>query len=635
MSTLLDTLLIKIDADARGVKGVIQQAISASVSGVGSINKQEVDWTGIFSRSVSTAVIAGIAAEFGQAIMQYTQFQAATMNLNNVGTTATQGFASSINQLGGQAYSLANSAGASIGDTAQAFESFSKAGLDGASATYAVSEAAGIARTTGQSMGDVVTELVGLFQQWGVSTLPQVQSALTGLANAAGNGQFTFQELVNTISQQGTALAGKTDISSVAIQLASLSDQSGVSKQSILNDFTAISQAAASGLADPMNTLVGNMSTAISSGPNGLITAFDLIKTHVDQWGPAVANSVAAGMGLSAGDITNFEKTTNTAFTNSATASDTLRNHLIPLDTLIQDNTTDVQNLGIYWTILQNDVAQFALPSTIALLTTSLQGWDALFKSLATTGVPNFASAIAQISVDNLAAVLNELELVGSIISDIFTKNWSQIPKDIASAQATGNALSQDALGAGKPAAAAQYGVPSTDLNTDFITGPIAERLNNPGDLKYAGQAGATQDASGFASFSSFVTGWQALLNDLKAKTTANPSMSLLGLANMYAPASDGNNPQQYAATLAQQLGTSVNATLGSLSGNLSNLAVAVAHNEDSSNPNIPAMSPSPRSSGPTTVNNNFNFAPFSNSSPYFTANQIAKIQYSQFQGGQ
>lgn len=103
---------------------------------------------------------------------------------------------------------------------------------------------------------------------------------------------------------------------------------------------------------------------------------------------------------------------------------------------------------------------------------------------------------------------------------------------------------------------------------------------NNPGDLRDIGQAGATQGAGGFASFQDPKAGYAALLNDLQTKINNNPQHTLVDFASQYAPASDGNNPAQYAANLANQLGVAPNATLGSLEPRIGDLAQAVSKNE-------------------------------------------------------
>jgi hypothetical protein len=101
---------------------------------------------------------------------------------------------------------------------------------------------------------------------------------------------------------------------------------------------------------------------------------------------------------------------------------------------------------------------------------------------------------------------------------------------------------------------------------------------NNPGDLK--------DPATGtFQQFSNPQEGFAALLNDLSYKmspqdTKLGPNATLGDFSNVYAPASDGNDPAEYTAKLANQLGVAPNATLGSLEPKIGDFANAVANNE-------------------------------------------------------
>lgn len=115
--------------------------------------------------------------------------------------------------------------------------------------------------------------------------------------------------------------------------------------------------------------------------------------------------------------------------------------------------------------------------------------------------------------------------------------------------------------------------------------GTLAQRNNNPGNLRFAGQTGATKGDGGFAKFDSYESGYQALLNDIKAKQTGktrtklNPNSTLLDLMNVYSPAADSNNPQKLAQSLAQGLGVDVNTKIGGL--DTKKLADLIAINED------------------------------------------------------
>lgn len=103
--------------------------------------------------------------------------------------------------------------------------------------------------------------------------------------------------------------------------------------------------------------------------------------------------------------------------------------------------------------------------------------------------------------------------------------------------------------------------------------GDLNMRNNNPGNLKYTGQAGATgKDSRGFAIFSSEAVGMDALVSDLNAKVRKYPDYSILQIMTRYL-GGDVNKPQvtgegnpfTYAASVAKALGVSIDAKLGDI----------------------------------------------------------------------
>src|ERR1700733_12668396 len=116
----------------------------------------------------------------------------------------------------------------------------------------------------------------------------------------------------------------------------------------------------------------------------------------------------------------------------------------------------------------------------------------------------------------------------------------------------------------------------------------IPTTLNNPGDLK-------DPSTGNFQQFSDPQQGYAALMNDLSYKMSPQddklgPNATLADFSNVYAPSSDNNDPAEYTAKLANQLGVAPNATLGSLEPKIGDFANAVANNEgydDASNTDV------------------------------------------------
>lgn len=101
----------------------------------------------------------------------------------------------------------------------------------------------------------------------------------------------------------------------------------------------------------------------------------------------------------------------------------------------------------------------------------------------------------------------------------------------------------------------------------------------NPGDLK-------DPTTGNFRKFASPVEGFEALKNDLQGKITGNThtglngNSSLTDFANVWAPASDNNDPKSYATKLATKLGVTPETPISTLSNRLDDFASAIADNE-------------------------------------------------------
>lgn len=75
----------------------------------------------------------------------------------------------------------------------------------------------------------------------------------------------------------------------------------------------------------------------------------------------------------------------------------------------------------------------------------------------------------------------------------------------------------------------------ASQFHEGWIDGSVSVKNNNPGNLKFAGQPGATVGVNNFAVFPDFYSGKQAHINDLRAKCEArNWNLSLLDLFQEY-----------------------------------------------------------------------------------------------------
>lgn len=105
-----------------------------------------------------------------------------------------------------------------------------------------------------------------------------------------------------------------------------------------------------------------------------------------------------------------------------------------------------------------------------------------------------------------------------------------------------------------------------------FYPGSLAWQNNNPGNLIYVGQPGASPGAGGFAKFATYQDGRSALTNQITldavrgTDANGNPTTTVSQLINSWAPASDPrNDPATYVTSVSLQTGFDPNAPLSSL----------------------------------------------------------------------
>jgi hypothetical protein len=95
-----------------------------------------------------------------------------------------------------------------------------------------------------------------------------------------------------------------------------------------------------------------------------------------------------------------------------------------------------------------------------------------------------------------------------------------------------------------------------------WYPGSKSYQNNNPGNLKFADQPGASgADSQGFARFPDYQTGMAALHKQIALD--ASRGLSIQDFAKKYAPSQDGNDPTSYAAQLAKAAGRKPTDPLG------------------------------------------------------------------------
>lgn len=143
-----------------------------------------------------------------------------------------------------------------------------------------------------------------------------------------------------------------------------------------------------------------------------------------------------------------------------------------------------------------------------------------------------------------------------------------------------------------------------------YYPGSISYQNNNPGNLVYAGQPGASPGAGGFAKFSTYDAGLTAEKNQITLDATrgtdinGNPTTTVSELLTSWAPPSQ-NDTASYISSVSSQTGYDPNAPLSSLDApDFTGTITATASPSDSPALDLGSMAGSLTSSGLTIGQN-------------------------------
>ncbi len=157
---------------------------------------------------------------------------------------------------------------------------------------------------------------------------------------------------------------------------------------------------------------------------------------------------------------------------------------------------------------------------------------------------------------------------------------------------------------------------------------PRGIRNNNPGNLVYVGQTGASKEANGrFATFASAQEGLNALAAQLRRYGQRGLN-SIQSIVNTYAPASE-NNTGAYANYLAEKMGIDTNTQfdVNSDPAALAALIRGIVEYENGRNPYSNDMINQAAGMAPVQLTQNVNISVTGTEDPYATANEVARQQ--------
>lgn len=387
---VIDTLQILIEADASGLETQLKRGMDTVSRFVDKANSQELDWQKILAGTLDTAIIGGIASSFAIAITQAVGFQNSLLNLNNSAAGTSSAMDAATGSISSGLVNAATQAGASLGDTASAYEALYKQIGDASGAQSLTGQIGEIAMELGTNLTTLMPQIIDLFNQWGITSLPAAESALQGLVESAGQGKFSFSELLNIISQQGPILQSRTNVSDLALQLQALSNVSTLSKGTIENNLSAIANSVANPLST-MNLLAGTGKAF--TGPDGLITAMQKLNGFLSQAG-ATAQTFGAQFGLSASTVTQDANTSASALKGAKSATDDMRKSLVDLDTYLAAHESVTTKFQKDWALIMNTLGQNIGVPVLETIIADFDEISHLFNAAKTGGFVGFITSL-------------------------------------------------------------------------------------------------------------------------------------------------------------------------------------------------------------------------------------------------
>lgn len=421
MGTVIDTLQIFVEADARGIETTLKKVLATATGTVNQINKQEVDWTSIFTRSVTPAIISGVASMFAFAIAQSVQFQQAMLT---TGTAAGES-ASQIQQTGDAALNLSKTVPASAADIAAAMAQVSAIFGVNTQATKDIVDAMTKLSTAGfGNLNDIVSASMDIFRQWGVTTSDDAVSVLTSLMHGAEGARESIPQLAAQFGQVSPPLiqAGVQLTEFNGILSSFSSEIKNIGAASTLAMFQSIADGA-SNAASPVAIFGGGVEAIRKSlKDNG---GLDVIKKLSDVFSTQFGNNVgliAKNFGMSATEVEGLINSGRQFPTISKDASEIAKNAQTIGQAFDQSNGV-LNKLSILWNHFKADatnVGSLWLPlgsGFVGVLDTMIGSADKFFKNL-TDGIANVINDIGSAKIGN--AFTDSLKTAGGALKDVF-----------------------------------------------------------------------------------------------------------------------------------------------------------------------------------------------------------------------
>jgi len=340
----LDTLQILIEADAAGLKSQLLRAGDNIKNFVSSMNKEEVNWTSILSRTISPAIISGVAATFAMAITNMLQFQNAVATTGNM---TADSFSSNSAAVSKEITGLSNTWGVARTDITDAAGYVYKAFGDTAESAVILSKASALASGSNGllSVQEAAQKMTDVLVAWNITTAPEAAASLDRIFNASKNSKLSFSEFTDVLIENGPQMRNiGLKVDDMAIAMEAFSQTSGITGDNIKETFALITDAATNSGSKLVGILGSNGTVSKEIRDNGFGSVIKELSDKISGLGTS-AVTVLGSLGVSPNLVSSLQNSNDALQNIQDRINELKKTPVVTIEVDVKDKWSVMQSL--------------------------------------------------------------------------------------------------------------------------------------------------------------------------------------------------------------------------------------------------------------------------------------------------